>query len=351
MTPNPDNLRLLYREAASIFLSSYQGSNDDTTETARSLILNSFYYNLPPTNSIDYNNTRKCIVSSNNYMGDIVSTHNATVNSATAISPDNEEKEFQVLEQKFELLKECNEDKTSIERKVEICQSLMDLNSKLENQRNRIMSDFYCVACGSPYLTMGNDVENECTKIRLKRLKRGRTRRRRASRKVAAKITFDNEILQKHKGGGQSFSKSISTSSTNVFSHGAAVASVMDTRIALKNTQAMRSTRDGTAKHAISYKCSCGHEQLFKGFRCRVGNRNNASTDHHMTTSIASGEEKIKKRKFVGKSQKPDLTSPDDYISLRPTMKSLPNSKKQKNTKNKKGTKSKLQDFLSSLND
>ena len=343
MTPNPDNLRLLYQEAASIFLSSCQGSNDETTETARSLILNSFY-NLPPTNSIDYNNTRKCIVSSNNYMGDIVSTHNAT-----AISPDNEEKEFQVLEQKFELLKECNEDKTSIERKVEICQSLMDLNSKLENQRNRIMSDFYCVACGSPYLTMGNDVENECTKIRLKRLKRGRTRRRRASRKVAAKITFDNEILQKHKGGGKSFSKSISTSSTNVFSHGAAVASVMDTRIALKNTQAMRSTRDGTAKHAISYKCSCGNEQLFKGLRRRVDNRNNASTDHHMTTSIASGEEKIKKRKFVDKKQ--DLTSPDDYISLRPTMKSLPNSKKQKNTKNKKGTKSKLQDFLSSLND
>lgn len=366
---DPHYLRTLYQENSSLFLlscsnatpkqlvGSVNKSNFTHVESAKSLILNSIY-NHYPNNHVTPDH-RACIISSSD--SDLLKRGNNNLKGsiATISSDDDKQIELNALEQKFEELRKCASDMISIDKKAEICSNFMD-QQILETQRKKVRSEFYCIACGLPYFNNGGNYDLS-SKIKLKMLKRGKTRRRRASRYTAAKFIFDNDILQKHRGGGKSFSKANSISSTNI-SHGGAVASIMDTRVTLRNVQATRRTNDGMSKHCLSYKCSCGYEQLYKGCRRRRNYNSDERTGKNISTNNKTQATKVHdmklKRKYPEKNiqgNNINVESNEDFISLAPVAKTahhnLLNAGKKRRPKTKQGDKSKLQDFLSSLND
>ncbi len=280
--------------------------------------------------------------------------------------------------------------------------SSMAAGSIRNGNDNIIRSDFYCKSCGLPYFSASSKIINGQrrgdnsemagnngksnfsnlyldSRIRLTSLKRGRTRRRRASRYAAKQYTFDYDILQKHRGGGKKFSSTVTpmkatkTTPTTAISHGSVVASVMETRIALKRKQAMRRTRDGISKHCVTYKCSCGCTQSFKGFRAQERSDNiQINHPNFGANFLATGggnrdsnrrrgnynhfEKSNHRSSLKGKNDSPDDGS---FLALTPlttgkNVDILVSSKKRaKIKKPKKGNqgKSSLNDFLSSLND
>jgi hypothetical protein len=369
---SPDCLRTLYQESASMFLlsshektSSPQKSDKlsefDPTQTAGSLILRSLYDTHP---FIAGNSDYASCIESNGINVGLESNRLRSGEHVTSLSTDAEEKEFSKLGQRIQELRECGTRKVScsMKQKAEVFSDYMLNSSPLHVDKNiMIKKDFYCPACGSPYFQIQkSNIVN--SKIRLKTLKRGRSRRRRASRYTAAKFTLDREILQKHRGGGRTFSTN--SSPMNNFSHGSAVASVMETRLALKKTHALRRERDGISKHCINYKCSCGHIQSFKGFR-RIRDQNKDSKQKgrnikNKKGSLAtSGKQidrsKIPDDKICQQSRQANHELNCDFVSFNPvpaqSSLSLDKKKKKKKPPKKKSSKSGLHDFLSSLND
>lgn len=368
-TMDPNQLRTLYQESASLFLlSSCKSSKSqhsknqiiekhhfDPVQSARSLIFHSMYNR--KANNPGVNDQRCCVVSN----GERIQIDNATANHSmysqvVTLSSDVIDNEFTIMDQIFQEFRECQLDQSSIQRKAEICSNRIGKNCTLANGRYMIRSDFHCTSCGMPYFVKdggGNELN-----IRLKSIRRGRTRRRRASRCIATKHTFDNEILQKHaNGGGKSFAKSNSSSS----SHGSKVASFMESKVALKNSHVMRRIRDGTSKHCISYVCSCGSEASYKGLK----RFNTGKSDEQFDVDKSSISKKEQGKTWnnnnsVSQGINGLKRSSDDLDFLPLTLDSnkvkqnktiILSSKKKRRTKPQKGAKSGLQDFLSSLND
>ena len=424
---DPNHLRTLYQEGASMYLLSCRNSNIsdsncttttnknnqsqfDPIQSARSLILNSIYNR---SNNDDNNNSkhsthvhhRSCIIADSEHMGNNKNHRMKKSNVIKTIPADLEDQEFDTMEQTLNELRKCQSQSTSIRKKAEIISSnffkrynnsnndVKQNSSPLQkhmwkgsvgsrigiggnDERNVVNCEFYCPSCGLPYFTKiattctnhesdGNEnVITNYSKIRLKPMKRGRTRRRRASRHIASKLVFDKDILQKHRGGSKTFS-SPSPSSSSAYSHGSAVATVVETKVALKNIQAMRRIGDGMSKHCISYICSCGHEQSFKGFR--PSNNSNLEGESVQTSvnTIATSATTPKHNKRKHRDSYPILNQTSDFLPLTPAANSkrasistsnnllLSNSSKKKRRAKQKKTPSKsgLHDFLSSLND
>ena len=358
-----DCLRTLYQESASMFLLSshvhtsqeFDKSEINPMQSARSLILRSMYNKYPLQPGKPDHAT--CILSNAENVSSLESNRFRSGAYVTSLTEDAEEKEFSILEQKMEELRECR--LTTVEQRAEVFSKHMLNSSELKTGSTVIRSDFNCSSCGLPYFPIQG---NNCvgSKVQLKRLKRGRTRRRRASRYAAAKYTLDNDILQKHRGGGKAFTSSINSS------HGSAVASVMETNLALKKAHNLRRISDGISKHCIVYKCSCGHNQSFKGCRRQNNNEKNTKQEsgdrkkHLLTTS---GKKNYKKKNGnENVSQKGANEFDRDFLALTPVAKT-PNSansslllskgkkRRAKPKKAKPSSKSGLHDFLSSLND
>ena len=224
-----------------------------------------------------------------------------------------------------------------------------------DNERNTVRDDFLCKCCGNFLFPCDPDGGMPCS-IKIRTLKRGRTRRRRASRYTAKKHTFDTHVLQKNKGGGRTFAQS--SGSSGSASHGVAVMEVMDTHVALKMKSMAGRTRDGLAKNCIRYKCECGHLQSMKGLKRSLGdrmdksiNKYTKSTKHYEKVSQKSGE---LKRQKVGEEEFISLGGGSKYVETKTETKvfSLKKKSNQRKAQNKKpAKKSGLQDFLSSLND
>jgi len=228
---------------------------------------------------------------------------------------------------------------------------LRSMYDEHEGGSNSVRHDFYCLCCGNALLPLGPD-SSIIPDIKLKKLKRSNTRRRRASRKKAKKIAFDKQVLQKHRGGGRSFAQQGSTDS-----HGSAVDSLMNTRETLKKRHALSSVRDGGGKNCISYKCShCGYEKFFKGLPVKKKD----ARDDDFTRTLMQGKKSTKtstSAKSTGNKSKSLVSNSETgFISLGtspkpPTRKLKPLEQGGKKKRQKKTKKTALSDFLSSLND
>lgn len=390
-TANEEILRSRYQQAASLFLlstlsnhdSSYQGKQKkkknefDPLETAKSLMLRSIYDVSHSFKESDFStqearNNARCILPNDGgtKLKEAQLYHFKSGARTTSIPADNLQHERTKLDE--EQIRELNimggKSTTSIAEKSKLFSKLIGSGDHGTSKIfNGLSSDFYCSSCGLPYFTPflqeGTGVLD--AKVRLKPIKPSRTKRRRASRYMAAKNTFENEILQKHKGGGKKFGTTVATGSSNI-SHGSAVATIMETNTALKQGHEVRRINDGIAKHFVVYKCSyCEHEQVFKGLRRDT----NQTTSQRMTSQISSQVKDTTSRKRPlmksqnnsnKNNQKLEAEEEDDnFMAFEPIVKpksgtqnNLPllQSKKKKSKKPKKG-KSALMDFLSSLND
>ena len=395
--PDSDNLRTLYQESASLFLSACaqkkkqkatppapQAFDPTIMATARSLMLRSMY-DTPISSSISSGNNSKCIVSKSSITTNNSETVNLIRSGGMAVSvpvETGEEEVSRVMEQhdKFrdtimfadEMNAEVDVRQLADSIASDMFSTFMSVVSDMH--RNTVRHDFFCKSCGGPLLPlplcidggMGMGMTMTTSTIRLKTLKRGKSRRRRASRLAAKKYAFDSNILQKHKGGGRSFSHSHASAGAGAgmaSSHGSAVASVMDTQAALKAGHAARRIRDGISKNCISYKCGCGHEQSMKGVRRQRGNEvdmgNKQAKDlntkqSHPSAKRTGGRTNVQ---VVSRDDSEDFmqlsgstTNPVPETKLKP----LQQGKKRKATPakpKKPAKKSGLSDFLSSLND
>jgi hypothetical protein len=247
---------------------------------------------------------------------------------------------------------------------IQLAESINDYMVTHATSNQKILRhDFHCKGCGNallptPFSVHGYGIPS--SQIRLKTLKRGNTRRRRASRHTAKNHTYDTNILQKHRGGGRSFGQGKTTN------HGNAVASVMSTQEALKKNNAARRKRDGISKHCISYQCYCGTDQCIRGMKRQRGyNQDVASMiQSNRSPTISIGNEKSNKSKHETKNALPDSGDFLRLENLASTGAPLPSVERklklleqpQSRRRKPKGKtpikkKSGLQNFLSSLND
>lgn len=144
---------------------------------------------------------------------------------------------------------------------------------------------FNCTKCGHPTFPFQRQLEHSSqktythfAKIRLRRVKRGKTRRRRASRCVAKEYARQSRLLHQHnppkRRGRITHTHHTSKSTTPL-------ASYYHTHVQeqVKNYHKMRRVRDGTSRHAIVYTCGhCGDKRHFKGFPVSTKRRNNDIT-------------------------------------------------------------------------
>ncbi len=247
-------------------------------------------------------------------------------------------------------MKQRSHDESSLWLTTARSMILRSMYDEHERESSSVRHDFYCLCCGNALLPLG---PNSCIvpDIKLKNLKRSKTRRRRASRKKAKKIAFDTQVLQKHRGGGRSFAQQGSSNS-----HGSAVDSLMNARETLRKRYALSSVHDGGGKNCISYKCThCGHEKLFKG----LPPKKKDTKDDELTRSV-QGKKPIKTSTSANstgkKSKSPVSKSDNGFISLgmspkKSARKLKPLEQGRQKKRQKKTKKTALSDFLSSLND
>jgi hypothetical protein len=336
----PDDLKAIYREKATLFLTK-EGAGGSlvsidvpcggATEMAKSLVIRSLYETKVPTN---FENQFHCILSSQEAAS--VPVQNLIRSGAHNVPVPIEEVE--------KLTMDCTNDTCTRTQRF----------TKLQSS----LYDFYCKCCGTGLLPIpGNTKDGEGrgrafkSQIKLIKAKRGKTRRRRASRYTAKKHVYDTKILQKHKGGGRTFAQTqMKAGHSN--GHGEVVASYSRTQAALKSIAATRRIGDGMCKNYIRYECQCGHAMSVKGIKASSRKSSGGRLDIRQQETQA----KVRPRQTpLGKHN-------DEFIQLSapfPSSKGVHQpqparaSKRQKsqNKRQKSSSKSKLQDFLSSLND
>ena len=277
------------------------------------------------------------------------------------------------------------------------------------DRNDRVNCDYYCTTCGTPYLLVGEQQQHTqytgacaATTVRIRSLKRGKTRRRRASRKRASAFVRNYDRLMKNRGGGKSFSNVSHNSVTHTdvgnsgtgISHGSAVMAAAAVELSLKECHGWRSVGDGMSKNCVVYTCGyCGTKRRLKGGLIRGSGNNNEqnrrpdvkgmmgdnSIDFNRrrkstNTPPSSAAKKITSTNTLG------CTTDEDFIKLdkckttpkkkltestvasmtplkpvneAPVLSLLHGKKKKKVRKSQGGDakQSKLMDFLSSLND
>ena len=195
-------------------------------------------------------------------------------------------------------------------------------------------------------------------KITLRRMKRGKSRRRRASR-YRAKELHNASLLTKRVG---------STNNAQVR------ANLMAQKERMKVVDSYR-LGDGKAKHCIIVECKfCGAKRKRKGIEVSVKNtrrkteQSDAQASRSKNKNNQQSETKQTFTKAVGSNKPQSIRSQiqdnNDFISLAPFGKSkkqaaqkrmtnplLQAGKKKKKKQEPKSKKSNLMDFLSSLND
>jgi len=383
---SPDNLRTKFQESAALFLtasacvkkvmkkgkgnilSSHSNSKNsfDPMLTARSLILRSMYM-VPVSANVDDKspgNDTKCIIPSITCQKIKSETVNLIRSGGNVVSVPAETAE-DITHKSLLGFNEMGNDVLQISSFI-AHKMFSTSSSTFDAHRNTVRHDFFCKCCGGSLLPLTIDGGMSST-IRVRSLKRSRTRRRRASRNTAKKHVFDENILQKNKGGGRTFSQGTSSGSTVSSSHGSSVMAVMDTKVALKTSSAARRTRDGISKNCVRFKCGCGQVQSMKGLKRRRGNGLDGgtgtrrkseesdtvhnSTSTHTTHSESTASSNIGGEDFVS-LRAYGQSAAASQTNLKPLLQQQGRKRKAPRAKPKKpGKKSGLQNFLSSLND
>eukprot|EP00557_Chaetoceros_sp_GSL56_P007215 CAMPEP_0176488058 /NCGR_PEP_ID=MMETSP0200_2-20121128/6492_1 /TAXON_ID=947934 /ORGANISM="Chaetoceros sp., Strain GSL56" /LENGTH=384 /DNA_ID=CAMNT_0017884987 /DNA_START=80 /DNA_END=1234 /DNA_ORIENTATION=+ len=379
----PEELKAIYREKAVMFLmanqtsmasSSSSSSSSSTspygaTAMAKSLVIRSLYDTELPTNRD----------SQFQFHSGLPRTHvvNVQVQNMIRSGAHNAPVPFEEMDQLV-----INGANGGEKRFVGSSDTMNANHSNVQLLQS--CQDFYCKCCGISLLPIpvpaaeNNETDGQSTgvlvtamftsQIQLKRAKRGNTRRRRASRYTAKKHVYDTNILQKHKGGGRSFAQRCQIKGHSHSSHGEVVASYSRTQAALKSIAVTRRIGDGMCKNYIRYKCQCGHVISVKGIKASY-NRDASRLDHQQQQQQQPLYSKVKT------IRKPEDNCNEDFIQLCASPSSKPSksvnkpankimnvvkqlnpplSKKGRQSKRKSSAstkKSKLQDFLSSLND
>jgi len=220
----------------------------------------------------------------------------------------------------------------------------------LDADRNTISSDYFCVTCGVSFLFTPQIMSS----IRIRSLKKGKSRRRRASRLKASKLIKDREILQKHRGGGRSFA---GNSVNN--SHGGTVMAVENIKLSLKESHEYRRVKDGMSKNCVVYTCGfCGNKYRWKGL-CKKRkelqkNCKDFYKDSHSPTlrkaCTATLLESNENFLLLSKSKNSPPFKKPKYVDAKQSLDSARKKKKSQKAQ-VKSKKSALMDFLSSLND
>lgn len=205
--------------------------------------------------------------------------------------------------------------------------------------RRPCSTDFFCKTCGIPFFI----IPSQRTRVRLKHLKRSRTRRRRASRLKAAKLRAEKEIMQNHRGGGRSFSSKANVDNSTNSSFGSAIASLAGFEAEVSNRQSMSRVTDSTVKNFISYHCTyCGGESLFKGFEPKRQKRDGKATLKNQdilpvarkTNKTNSANQKRKATSTLAEEK--SLNFNGDFLALEATKKLNPAESRKQNRQNEK---------------
>ncbi len=415
---SPDHLRTKFQESSALFLavassfgkvggdeidhtprkkrcltnSSTSNHTFDPNATANSLILRSVYATaITGDDSSSAENLSKCIISSVACRTETTETVNlirsgGKVKSVPADTADNltfksvdyhENKANTSIGTGTSTFKSTS--RNILQLAESVAEEMISASScaEVDKDRNTIRHDFFCKCCGGLLFPCTIN-EGMPSTIRVRPLKRSRTRRRRASRYAAKQKVFDEFILQKHRGGGRTFAAGGRDSSSH--GHGSSVMEVMDTKVALKAGSAARRVKDGTSKNCVRFRCGgCGQEQVLKGLKHRretmlgetstsagSGSTNLQKTSVGKRHAVDSNERHTPKRNKSTIGMSGNIGS-EDFVSLQSFGQSAPTAaqtklkplqqyqqqgKKQRKPKPKKPVKrSGLQDFLSSLND
>lgn len=377
VSTTPDELRTLYRDKALMFLmannrdedqvktSACTGNNTASpiTDISRSLIMRSCY-DTGVSAGVDNVNTSSCVLPCK---GVNIEKQSLIRSGAHKIPVPLEMAEL-VMRRKADNTGISSHGSSCLGNKFDVdameVKNGRFIHSLFTDQScpSAVCHDFFCKCCGRCLLPMPIFDKDKlgavsyASQIRLKRMKRSKTRRRRASRYAAKKYVYDTNILQKQKGGGRSFAQVDVADSLHSWNQGKAVASYSRTIAALKSVAAKRRIHDGMCKNVIKYKCQCGYEMSVKGVKAcdarKVSNCNKPNPEHDQRCQESSkveltmgkqGEEFI----ALGATKHMNKTS---TIGIQPIQKKG-NKKRGPTAKKNSGSKSKLQDFLSSLND
>ena len=147
--------------------------------------------------------------------------------------------------------------------------------------------DFVCVTCGNPFFIYKNSMNqmrksqqrqhpthqkvekekaikcyNKMTKIRVRSLNRGKSRRRRASRLKAKEMHSEGYQGLKFQHGGKQFSKC----DLNTQSHGSTMASIVHNQEMSRKSRILKRVGDGMSRQSVVYTCGhCHFRTRFKG--------------------------------------------------------------------------------------
>jgi hypothetical protein len=216
--------------------------------------------------------------------------------------------------------------------------------------------DFSCPSCGTPFLF---DQANEliASSVRVRRIGRGKCRRRRSLRYRQVQALSDQQML-KNQGGGKKFA--IVRQATDLesdqkhVSHGSLIAGYLAEKQERKKQHQLLRIRDGCSSQKVVYTCGyCGWKSCYKGAsafipKAKMLVEKKSGFERKMTIvdtvqQTSPGVKKLDERR----------TFPTDRIV--PLMNLHTGKRKKDNRASTKGTakkgKSSLMDFLSSLND
>lgn len=344
----PDNLKAIYRDKAVLFLRTYRTGLPSSSsigpcgasEIANSIVVRSLYDT--PQESTNIEKGYDCVLSSQCVSVQVQNlirsgAHNLPV-------PVKEDEELAIY-------------RTNGTKQLD---SSDTINTGSRPKFQYSYHDFYCKCCGNSLLPIpvnnkegGGITTTFVSDIKLMKAKRGKTRRRRASRYAAKKHVYDAKILQKHKGGGRVFAHSMQAKGHS-HSHGEVVASYSRTQVALISIAATRRIGDGMSKNYIRYKCQCGYAMSVKSIRAscqKSQDRQQESLSKVMTRTPVGKDSEDFIQLCLSPSSR--CSSSNKATSERNVANRLLNNPRGQKSNRKPSTssKSKLHDFLSSLND
>ena len=245
----------------------------------------------------------------------------------------------------------------------ESCQNLVDLKHSLmmmmTNGEEKCWMDdiFCCVSCGELVgLSSGE--------IRLRSSKRGKTRRRRASKKRSLEFIKRDQMAKHHHYS--SSSNNNYSRGTGEVGHRSAVAAIMNQRMEQKKRMQFLNVKDGISKQRIVITCTnCGNKSQCKGIsvtsylrKKQLANNERKNSPQTATTTVQFNNQSSKRKNHnIMNQSTPVQTITNDNNNT--TKKGTPGlfgqrlddtKKKKKKKKNTPNKKSALSDFLSSLN-
>ena len=220
--------------------------------------------------------------------------------------------------------------------------------------------EFACASCGVPYLLGPVREATNTTTIRLRRVQRGKSRRRRSLRYRQRQAIMDQQML-KHQGGGKKFAAIMPVDNPgDLVSHGSLVNRVVTDRQEWRKQHELIRVRDGCSTQKVVYSCSyCNRKSCYKGLPAFKRKLKRIEKSHFdlgkPVIENVGGIDSSSASSFTVKASKKSYgvnipQGPKISLQANPLKKRKKEGMSPMKDAAKKG-KSSLMDFLSSLND